>query len=224
MSTVIALHGFLGVPTDWDQWDCIPYAIKPAESLTSWAIEFNQWAEANTTAPRTLIGYSMGGRLALHALIQNHSLWQDAILISTNIGLKDPEVRPARLKNDYKWADKFRNDPWDELMQDWESQSIFKGSFTSTRLEKDYNRNDLALHLENFSLAKQEYLLQDIANLNLPIQWITGSLDLNAESHAKAIIQHHPHSQHLSIPNGTHRVHFEFPTKVYPCKAQTSIK
>ena len=219
MLQVIALHGFLGLPSDWDQWDFIPYEIQPSESLTKWAVDFNQWVESNTTAPRKLVGYSMGGRLALHALIQNPTLWQRATLISTNIGLKDPASRLERLKNDYKWAEKFRNDPWEHLMHDWESQCLFKGSFKPTRKETDYNREDLAQHLENFSLAKQEYLLPHIAKLTLPMQWITGSLDHNAESHAKDIIQNHPQSSHLSIPGGTHRVHFEFPTKVYTCKA-----
>jgi 2-succinyl-6-hydroxy-2,4-cyclohexadiene-1-carboxylate synthase len=211
MTTTIALHGFLGLPSDWDKWNCIPYCIEPSESLITWATEFNQWVEAHTAAPRMLMGYSMGGRLALHALIQNPTLWQKATLISTNIGLKDPTSRLNRLKNDYKWAEKFRNDPWEKLMKDWESQSLFKGSFKPTRNEKDYNREDLALHLENFSLANQEYLLPDIAKLNLPIQWITGSLDHNAESQAKDVAANHSHSKHLSIPNGTHRVHFEFP-------------
>lgn len=209
--TTIALHGFLGLPSDWNQWDCIPYRIEPSESLTTWATDFNKCVETHIAAPRTLMGYSMGGRLALHALIQNPSLWQKAILISTNIGLRDPLSRQARLQNDYTWASKFRNDPWEQLMQDWESQAIFKGSFTPIRHEKDYNREDLARHLENFSLAKQEYLLPKIAKLNLPIQWITGSLDHNAESQAKEITVVHSHSSHLSIPNGTHRVHFEFP-------------
>lgn len=212
----IALHGFLGLPSDWDHWsELIPYAIKPSESLTTWAAKFNQWVEANTTSPRMLIGYSMGGRLALHALIQNPSIWQRATLISTTICLKDPTSRLDRLKNDYKWAHKFRNDPWDQLMNDWESQPIFNGSFTPTRNEKDYAREDLAQFLENFSLAKQEYLYPYIAKLNLPIQWITGSLDHNAEFHAKAIIQNHTHSSHLSIPGATHRVHFEFPIELY---------
>lgn len=204
---IIALHGFLGQPSDWKD-DVIAYPIKPAGSLTSWAIEFNRWAETHVHAPRTLVGYSMGGRLALHALIQNPAIWQNAILISTNIGLK---ILGSRLENDYKWAEKFRTDPWEKLMVDWEAQAVFKGSFAPVRREQDYDREELAQYLENFSLAKQEYLLPAICKLQIPIQWITGALDLNAETHAKEIIQQHPYSSHLSIPNGTHRVHFEFP-------------
>ncbi len=205
---IIALHGFLGLPSDWDHLDCIPYAIKPSASLTAWAIEFNKWAEAHVQAPRTLLGYSMGGRLALHALIQNPAIWQNAILISTNIGLK---ILGSRLENDYKWAEKFRTEPWEKLMQDWDSQAVFKGSICIPRKEEDYDREELAQYLENFSLAKQEYLLPAICKLQIPIQWITGALDANAEAHAKDVIQNHPYSTHLSIPNGTHRVHFEFP-------------
>ena len=207
--SIIALHGFLGLPSDWDYWPQFnPYMIQPSKSLITWAEEFNRWAKIHTKAPRLLIGYSMGGRLALHALIENPDLWDKATLISTNIGLKDPGTR---LQNDYAWAAKFRTDPWEKLMEEWESQSLFKDSFKPNRLEKDFNRENLALYLENFSLAKQKYLLEDIVKLNVPIHWITGSCDQTAESHAKEVTSLHRQSTHLSIPNRTHRVHFEFP-------------
>lgn len=208
MKTTIALHGFLGLPSDWDHFTCTPYAIKPSRSPVYWAAEFNEWVLENTTGPRILMGYSMGGRLALHALIQNPSLWQEAIIISANIGLID---LGSRLQNDAAWATKFRCEPWGKLMQEWEAQNIFKDSFVIPRNEEDYNREDLAKCLENFSLAKQEYLLPAITKLAIPIQWITGALDISAETHAKDVIKYHPLSSHLSIPNGTHRVHFEFP-------------
>ena len=214
--TTITLHGFLGLPSDWDYWKkenphLIAYPIKPSESCVTWAHQFNKWVQQNTKAPRKLVGYSMGGRLALHALIQNPSLWKEVVIISSNIGLKNTSSRVERLLNDQKWAHKFRHDPWDLLMRDWEAQSIFKGSRTPIRNERDYVREDLAHFLENFSLAKQEYLLPEISKLNVPIQWVTGALDVNAETHAKDIIKCHLHSSHLSIPNGTHRVHLEFP-------------
>lgn len=215
MMTTIALHGFLGLPSDWDYWKkdnprLIAYSIKPAESCVTWATRFNEWVQQNTEAPRKLVGYSMGGRLALHALIQNPALWKEAVIISTNIGLKHSSSRVDRLANDQRWAHKFRHEPWDQVMKDWESQSIFKGSFATIRNESDYAREELAQYLENFSLAKQEYLLPEIAKLNLPIQWVTGALDINAEAHAKDIIECHSYSSHVSIPNGTHRVHLEF--------------
>lgn len=208
MNSFIALHGFLGLPSDWAGWKVIPYLIKPADSLNAWAKEFNKWAEANTTAPRHLVGYSMGGRLGLHALIQNPTLWQGATFISTNIVPKDSF---ARLQNDYAWAAKFRAEPWDKLMKEWESQAVFKGSFTHARYEKDYNREELALCLENFSLAKHEDLFPAISKISIPIQWITGALDLTAVAHAEEVIAKHLLSTHQSIPNGTHRVHFEYP-------------
>jgi 2-succinyl-6-hydroxy-2,4-cyclohexadiene-1-carboxylate synthase len=208
MSTIIALHGFLGAPSDWDHWqNVIAYPVGTAKSLNTWAEQFNQWVEANTQAPRILVGYSMGGRLALHALIQNPDLFAKAILISTHPGLTNAQERKTRLVSDKAWAYRFRNDPWDQLMADWENQPVFKDAHRPIRVESEFNREVLAEQLENFSLAQQEDLLPLLPKI--PIQWVTGSKDTKFEQLAKHAAASHPTSTHRSIEGGTHRVLWE---------------
>lgn len=200
----IALHGFLGLPSDWEP-QVIAYPIKEAISFTAWVKEFNRWAATQST-PRTLIGYSMGGRLALHSLIADPSLWDSAILISTHPGLTTGHKE--RLAHDQAWAQRFLHEDWDPLMQAWNEQPIFNPGKHPIRLEHQFNRNHLASQLDHFSLGRQEYLVPKLPPL--PLLWITGSLDSKFESLAKMVVAHHPTSTHRSIPGVSHRVHLDF--------------
>jgi 2-succinyl-6-hydroxy-2,4-cyclohexadiene-1-carboxylate synthase len=152
----------------------------------------------------------MGGRLALHALLQRPDLWRCGILVSTHPGLKDAWERKQRYESDCRWADRFLSDPWELLMQDWEAQAIFnQASFRFERLEKDYSRDELAHHLLCFSLGLQEDLRKSIQKLAIPLLWVTGSKDNLYASLAHEITTLHLHSSHVSLPIASHRVPWE---------------
>lgn len=217
----LALNGFLGSPSDWNYWsELTPCTIDIAPDLWTWARNFNEWVEKNVLSPRILIGYSMGGRLALHALLDQPSLYSHGILISTHPGLKEQEARANRIKADQIWAECFRNEPWEELMHAWESQPVFQSAtFRPKRLEHECERETLAMYLENFSLGKQENLIPQLKSLKVPLTWVTGEKDLAYESLAKEALNEK--STHFSVPGGSHRVHFEFPM---PCQLFFEIR
>jgi len=133
-----ALHGFLGKPSDWkdlfqksDLQTIHAVDIFNAfslDSLTDWIEGFNQSIERKRAGSlRVLMGYSLGGRLALHALFQNPTLWDAAIIISAHPGLSSDNEKHQRLSIDEEWACRFENEPWDELMQAWNSRDVFSG-------------------------------------------------------------------------------------------------
>ena len=160
---IFALHGFLGSPSDWQLLEkAFPKAKLHAvdlfdkrysQSLIDWAKSFNESAK-QSNGKRILIGYSLGGRLALHALLDNPSLWSAAILISANPGLKSEQERSDRLASDSRWASRFLIESWDVLLDDWNKQPIFANdSFSFQRCEKDFSRAQLAEALEVGRLA-----------------------------------------------------------------------
>ena len=67
-----------------------------------------------------LVGYSMGGRLALQALIDG-APFDRAVIISAGLNLE--ENRDERRARDEAWARRFESDPWDEVIRDWNAQS-----------------------------------------------------------------------------------------------------
>src|SRR5690606_21950754 len=102
--------------------------LGPQNNFAAWAKNFNTWVtEITQGSPAYLVGYSLGGRLALHALKENPKLWQQVFLLSTNPGLQDDSARGIRARQDQAWAEKFKSDPWDEVLEHWNAQAVFDG-------------------------------------------------------------------------------------------------
>jgi 2-succinyl-6-hydroxy-2,4-cyclohexadiene-1-carboxylate synthase len=209
--TINAIPGFLGLPADWDRisWpklnkiNSLDYCW---DSLPAWGKDFNQKHHLKFLEPTLLMGYSLGGRLALHALLDQPQKWQGAIIISSHYGLADQKSCQQRLIQDEKWAQRFEKEPWPLLMQAWNDQKIFKNDLFIPRLEEDYKRPQLSQQLRNGSLGRQKNLKQAIEQIQLPLLWITGALDQSSSELASHLSFCHPLSQKLVIKNAGHRV------------------
>ena len=198
MATLHFLHGFLGLASDWNSLakdfknhDCKFYNIsdycianKHNEEIEqiyfySWANNFNAAVFNNNTINQKniLIGYSLGGRLALHALIQSKK-WDAAIIISANPGLINETDKQTRIINDKIWSQRFLTENWKTVVNSWNSQEVFFNSkFNFNREENNFNKADVANILNKFSLGKQENLREKIKNLDIPILLLSGEND-----------------------------------------------
>ena len=221
-TTIYALHGFLGLPSDWDgigqeigdQFEALNlFSLShPTNGLQHWGQAFNQYVAKQPAPRRILLGYSQGGRLAMHALIDAPELWVGAILVSANTGLKLEEERTSVLQMDIDWAQRFLNDPWEDLINDWDSQAVFRGQTPSfERKEEDYVRGHLAHAIEGWSVGKQNDLREPLSKLPFPILWIAGEKDLKYVELVKQMAADHPQSSFWIAPDVGHRVPWECP-------------
>ncbi len=215
-----ALHGFLGSPYDWSLilgrrsgLHCHPlhaaHLPSPKEGFHAWAQAFNQSIRQQQHPSPVLIGYSLGGRLALHALIDDPSLWKAAVIISSHPGLPehDNELRERRWQSDQQWAARFRADPWHELMQSWNSQPPFgRRDFRFCRREEEFNREILSEVLDGWSLAKQADLRSFIQQLTIPIFWMAGELDITFARVAQTLTFKNEQSRIWVAKNARHRL------------------
>lgn len=215
MSKMYALHGFLGRPKDWE---ITPKFYAPdlfqsgSLGLWEWARNFNAQVARESEAPRVLMGYSLGGRLALHALIDQPSLWSAAVIISAHPGLSSEEEKAARFERDKGWAKRFESDPWDPLMNDWNAQDLFGSSSPCfLRQEKDYSRAALVQALLNWSLGKQDHLLPQLAKLTLPLLYIAGEQDNRYAKQAAQCAAVNSDAQLWIAPEAGHRVPWQQP-------------
>jgi 2-succinyl-6-hydroxy-2,4-cyclohexadiene-1-carboxylate synthase len=212
-----AFHGFLGLPSDWQTLplDTITpslFDIAPPHHLQHWGAQLNAKIRAEKNPKRIGLGYSLGGRLLLHALLDDPCLWQGAILISTHIGLESVEKRRIRQQEDRIWANRFEKEPWDSLIPQWESQQIFAGCPPiAERHEKDYSRKLLADALRSWSLGSQASLRERLRELSLPILWIAGERDSTYATMAKEACALCPQGQCEIVPDAGHRVPWEKP-------------
>lgn len=208
--TLIGIHGFLGRPTDLDVLEIPGLSVRdifnePLLPLKQWAQMFNHKVPPSVG----ILGYSLGGRLALHCLCENEKKYSFAIILSANPGLKSAEDRALRLSNDKRWAEKFLIDPWDALTTEWDNQPVLKSSIPPVRQEKDFDRTKLGQALTLFSLGHQENLRANINQLGIPILWICPAAE---KAHIDGISLRNPQSQ-MVIIEGSHRFFMESPAK-----------
>lgn len=209
---IIALHGFLGLPSDWTHFDGAfrasdnreltirkwnLYGDIPAQPpatdarpLRIWARDFCQrihdgWkvhGSEGRTKPM-LLGYSMGGRLALHALLEAPELFSGAVIVGAHPGLAAGDLRMQRRLNDAKWAERFRTEDWTSLVRAWGEQDVFKfgdrggDAIDLQRQEIDFDRVSLARAMRLWSLAEQENLRPFLADVRVPVLWLNGESD-----------------------------------------------
>ncbi len=205
-----ALHGNVGLPADWkflrpDFNLHAPCLWEQVEDFTPWSHHFCESVRARDSAP-VLLGYSLGGRLALHALLAAPHLWRAAIVVSAHPGLASAEEKSARRQLDATWAQAFRELPWAEAIALWNRQPILQGSPTGAdRATLEPLREAIARSFEVWSLGQQENLLPRLYTLSLPVLWITGAFDHKYQDLAEAAVGQVPQGTHQILPECGHR-------------------
>jgi 2-succinyl-6-hydroxy-2,4-cyclohexadiene-1-carboxylate synthase len=135
-----------------------------------------QFAMAHGTRP-VLVGYSMGGRLALSSTIEAPGAYSAVIAISAHPGLKSEEEKNGRLEQDLRWAKLLVKDQarfWSE----WNQQSVFSNSTPTTLTLSENEQQRWANLLVALSTATQNDLSEALSNKHLPpILHIAGLLD-----------------------------------------------
>lgn len=184
----------------------------PAESLQEWAMLFCQRVKICPIESRFLLGYSLGGRLAFHALLQQPELWQGAIIISADLGLYLERDRKNCLARDQVWSNKFLHENWNDLLKEWNALPVFCGREpTYSVLEEDFSRAQIAEAFQKFSKGHQADLLPQLQQLTLPILYISGEEDLKYCQVGQILANHCPTLIHQRISNSGHRVPWENP-------------
>lgn len=149
-----------------------------------------------------LVGYSLGGRLGLHALIRHPHLWRGAALLSVNPGIK-PSEREERCRQDALWAHRFLTEDFDQVLNDWNRQEVFQGHLLTNPAP---SKEEIARRLREWSLGLQEDLREAIHQLKMPILWAVGMRDKKFLSIANSMTFSNPHSQIWKCPECGHRL------------------
>lgn len=214
-TAIYCLHGFLGLTTDWNGFlSHIPYSAfcpnlfseQLQLGLWGWAERFNSIVAASGFENNILCGYSMGARLALHALIAAPKLWHSAVIASGHLGLQDQGLRQQRLQSDRAWAARFTSQLWQHVIADWNRQPVFACDPPKTFVEADFCRERLAASLEYWSLGHQEPLAARIEQLQMPLLFVTGQLDSSYNAMMKQLHFYNPQSRWEQLPLAGHRL------------------
>lgn len=161
---------------------------------------------------RALLGYSMGGRMALHALLEQPHPWQAAVIISADPGLESEASRAARRAADAEWATQALTGHWPSFLSAWDAQPVLAGTAvrdpqTASRLMM--RRREVARSFVDWSLGAQEPLWNRLSEITLPVLWIAGENDRKFRELAERAVSLLPNATLALAPNAGHRVPWE---------------
>jgi len=166
-----------------------------------------------------VVGYSMGGRVALHlALAAPERLWA-LVLESASPGIEDPTERAARRESDEALAGAIERDGVEAFVARWESLPLFAGqarlpSAIREKLRQQRLANDpvgLANSLRGMGAAAQEPLWDRLREVQAPALLIAGALDAKYCALVRRMAQGLPRARVEIVPDAGHAVHLEQP-------------
>lgn len=209
----IGLHGFLGRPQDLqlirpqlESWDYLRMTgLGPETSLQDWGLAFwNQKTVAAVKEPIHLVGYSLGGRLALSAFQRSPERVKKLVLLAAQFYFPDDE-KPARKVWDSQWAMRFRSEEWGKVVSAWNTLPIFDGSQAEPeRRESDFDRQTLANILEKWSPALQLDYTRTLNQSSIPVLFVVGEQDRRYMKLKERLTG--SHIQVAVVPKAGHRV------------------
>lgn len=166
-----------------------------------------------------LLGYSMGGRLALYLALYYPHRWRSLILESASPGLASAAERQARVEADNALAEAIEREGIEAFVARWEKLPLFASQQQLPASIRDEHRalrlrnnpSGLANSLRGMGSGIQPPLWTRLAALTLPTLLITGALDHKFINIARQMLARIPHARLEIVPEAGHTVHLERP-------------
>ena len=182
------------------------------ESFGDWREQFYEKVEEQTKGePSLLLGYSMGGRLAMNACVHRPSLWSGVIAVGADPGLISDDARSKQLQKDLEWARRFRSEDIQELLVEWDELPVFCGrSNCASREISELDSEKISRFFDVFSKARQGNMLPMLRKLKTPpLLYISGCDDIKYTKIGQDLAALCMQVRHQIIPNAGHRVPWE---------------
>jgi 2-succinyl-6-hydroxy-2,4-cyclohexadiene-1-carboxylate synthase len=235
---LVLLHGFTGSAATWE-----PHAREFARRYLTIAIDLvGHGLSESPPDPRRygiahcvedvlgvldrleirragVLGYSMGGRVALALAIADPDRASALILESASPGLRDPEVRLARAARDAMLADAIERDGIEAFVEQWERLPVFASQAAlpeSARaaLRAQRLRNSpmgLANSLRGFGQGVMMPMYDFLSEIRMPTLIIAGALDEPCCDLGRVMTEQIPGAGLQIVEGAGHAVHLEQP-------------
>lgn len=235
LPVVLFLHGFMGSSADFDmvttqlanQFCCLAVdlpghgktIVDGEEALYTMAQTANAivtWLDQLQIPQCFLVGYSMGGRLALYLALHFPQRFLKVVLESASPGLQTEDKRAARLQHDRNLADQLEAD-FPSFLSYWYSQPLFHALrdhplFIEVQARRLHNRPDaLAKSLRYLSTGLQPSLWELLPHHTQPLLLLVGENDRKFCTVNQAMADYCPTAQLQSLPACGHVPHLEQP-------------
>ena len=240
--TLVLLHGFTGSGEDWT---VLVDSLKHRFSILTIDLPGHGHTESPGDPQRyrmevvaedllailddlklsyiNLMGYSMGGRLALYFALQYPGRIKSLILESASPGLLRPDERQARRQRDASLADRIEHDGIPVFVDSWEKIPLFasqRRNLSAAAWEKQRsqrlknNPTGLANSLRGMGTGSQPQFWSRLEELDLPTLLLTGELDRKFTVIAGQMAAKLSYYQMSVLANAGHNILIETPHPV----------
>lgn len=235
---LVLLHGFTG---SGRSWDAASLGLSDAHTLIAVDLIGHGQTDAPADAVRysmersvgdlcavldrlsiersAVLGYSMGGRLALHLALAAPERVTSLILESASPGIEDGAERMERRRSDERLARRIERQGVEAFVRHWESLPLFAGlqrvsDGARARLHAErlaHPGHGLANSLRGMGAGTQASLWARLSELSIRVLLIAGAEDQKYCSIAVAMHRLLPNAELAIIPDAGHVVHLEQP-------------
>jgi 2-succinyl-6-hydroxy-2,4-cyclohexadiene-1-carboxylate synthase len=235
---VVALHGFTGSPRSFDR---VAAALSPqppaffapallghgatgASEVVSFEGEVERLARliAERGASWHLVGYSLGGRVAIGLLARHPALFSGATLIGAQPGLDDEAARQERREADARWSRLLEEKGIVAFVDEWANLPLFDTQralppdvLQAQREERLGHRPDgLERSLEVLGLGAMPSYRDALPGITVPTTCIAGQCDEKFTVIARDMCRLMPRSTLEVVADAGHNVVLEQPQAV----------
>lgn len=167
-----------------------------------------------------VLGYSMGGRLALTFAVRYPQRVQALLLEGSSPGLAAAAEREARFQRDDRLAAAIERDGIEAFVDRWESLPLFRSQqrlpkAVRARLREQRLQNDvigLAGSLRGMGTGAQRPLWEELPQLQMPLKCVVGALDDKFRLIAAEIAARVLGAEVEVVAEAGHTVHVEQPS------------
>jgi 2-succinyl-6-hydroxy-2,4-cyclohexadiene-1-carboxylate synthase len=161
------------------------------------------------------IGYSMGGRMALHVALAAQEMVEGLVLIGATAGLQTDEEREERVRADESLARSITIRGVDAFLEEWLALPLFSGLTHETAMMAARQTNravGLAASLRACGTGTQDDLWGRLVEITVPVLLLSGSEDRKFTDICAAMQPLFGGSAtHLVVEGVGHSVHLEAP-------------
>jgi 2-succinyl-6-hydroxy-2,4-cyclohexadiene-1-carboxylate synthase len=175
--------------------------------------------EIEQSGAEVLVGYSLGGRLALRAALRSPDSYSAVVLVGSTAGIDEGPLRVARAEADEKLASWMEAMPIEDIVGLWERQPLFADQSDALvdaqrpgRLSQD--PLSLALLLRTAGQGVLEPVWHELRALELPLLAIAGTRDEGYTRAAKRIASTAPNGRLAIVEEAGHAPQLQRPDEV----------
>jgi 2-succinyl-6-hydroxy-2,4-cyclohexadiene-1-carboxylate synthase len=234
---VLLLHGFMGAAADWSEVAAglgrayqslavdlpghgrsVRLGTPAAYTIASVAGELAALLDDQGIDRCIVVGYSMGGRLALYFALHHAARCSRLVLESATPGIRREADRAVRREIDEARAVRLERGAFETFLEEWYRQPLFETLRQHEGLvermiaaRKQNDPFELARALRGLGRGQQASLWERMERLQVPTLAVAGALDGKYAELAEAMAVRTDRVRVALLPNAGHNVHAENP-------------